>query len=90
VLGCADICCATLASCASLHFSGTEQQYSLLSNTLNSMDSAVAGEAAGMSIGLLLLGRLGEPLADAAVSSGAGLCCEPSVHFMLLLRFIDH
>jgi 26S proteasome regulatory subunit N2 len=46
---------------------GTEAQYSLLSDVLNTMDSAVAGEAAGLGIGLLLLGRLGEPIADSAV-----------------------
>jgi 26S proteasome regulatory subunit N2 len=46
---------------------GSEQHYELVSRTLNSLDSAVTGEAAGVTIGLLLLGRLGETIADTAV-----------------------
>jgi 26S proteasome regulatory subunit N2 len=38
-----------------------------VNDTLNSLDSAVAGEAAGICIGLLLLGRLNEPIAETAV-----------------------
>lgn len=63
---------------------GTELQYSLLNDALNSGDSAVAGEAAGLSIGLLLLGRLGEPIADQAVRYHSHLCWSFGAKFALI------
>ncbi len=47
---------------------GNEHHYELVNRTMNSLDSAVTGESAGISIGLLLLGRLGEPIAETAIT----------------------
>ena len=49
---------------------GTERHYELVNLTMNSLDSAVTGESAGVAIGLLLLGRLGEAIAETAVRGG--------------------
>jgi hypothetical protein len=51
---------------------GSEGHYELVNRTMNSLDSAVVGEAAGITIGLLLLGRLGEPIAETAVRASSG------------------
>ncbi len=53
---------------------GTEEHYDLVNTTLSSLDSAVTGESAGVSIGLLLMGRLGEDIAATAVRMC--LCCN--------------